>query len=191
MKKIIIGFSKPNNKFAIMSLLVRLYQWTSFSHTYIKLLTKGSLPSNKILHASDGFVQNVSETQFTNKNIKIEEFEIEIPDIIVFDKLKNTSSSLYYALVSIMHETSGDTYSYIQNLGILYVKFMKFFGKKVDNPWKLGWNCSEFVFSILSIIYPKEFSKKDPNTITPKQIYKLLKKLDKNPNYKIRRITDG
>lgn len=186
MKSIVVGFSKSKKKFALGSLLIRLYQWTKFSHTYIRLLVGNRFPSDKILHASEGLVQNMSGTQFDKKHEVIVEYEITIPDIIVKDKLKNTQSTLYSALISIMHETAGDNYGMMQNIGILYVDFMKkFFNKTVKNPWSKGWNCSEFVASILALIYPKEFGKLDPNTITPKQVEQILDRLDKDESYSI------
>lgn len=146
----------------------------------------GRLPSDKILHASEGLVQNMSGTQFDKKHEVVEEYEIEIPDIIVKDNLRNIESTLYRALISIMHETAGDDYGMMQNIGIIYVDLMrKLFNKRVKNPWRGGWNCSEFVASILSMVYPIEFGKLDPDTVTPKEIRDILKKLDQDENYKI------
>ena len=185
MKKIVVGFSKSRKKFPVASWLIRLYQCTTFSHTYIKLLVKPRFPSNKILHASEGLVQNMSETQFDKKHIPVDEYLIEIPDVIVYDKLTNSRKSLYHALTSMMHETAGADYSMLQNIGILYVDIMrKVFKKRVKNPWQKGWNCSEFVASVLSMMY-EEFKDLDPNTVTPKEVHEILEKLDKDPEYKL------
>lgn len=190
MKSIYVGFSKSKKKFPIASWLIRLYQNTGFSHTYIRL-KMSNLPSDKILHASEGLVQNMSGTQFNKKHKVVEEFKLDIPDIIVTDKLRNTKSSLYNALISIMHETAGDEYSLLQNIGILYVKFMSLFKKEVKNPWPKGWNCSEFVASILTILYPNNFKELDPNLVSPKDIFDILCKLDKDPEYNIHRVVDN
>lgn len=188
MKKIIVGFSKSKKNFTIASWLVRLYQWTDFSHTYIRLLTKGKFPSDKILHASEGLVQNMSGTQFDKKHKVVKEFEIEVPNIIVNDKYKDEKTTLYKCMINTMHETSGDNYSVLQNIGILYVCLMKkILNKRVKNPWPQGWNCSEFVATILATIY-QEFDDIDPNTVTPKEIEQILSKMAKKPNCKIRLV---
>lgn len=184
MKSIVIGFSKSKKKLPVFSWLVRLYQCTNFSHTYIRLKIP-SLPSDKILHASEGLVQNMSGTQFDKKHIVTDEFKISIPDIIVFDKLNNKQSSLYFSLISIMHETAGDNYSVMQNVGIIYVHLLRVLGKKVKNPWSKGWNCSEFVASILTIIYREEFENLDPNLVTPKDLYDILLELSNDERYDI------
>jgi len=192
MKKIVVGFSRSSKKFPIFSWLIRLYQWSAFSHTYIRLLVRPKFPSDKILHASEGLVQNMSSTQFDKKHIVTDEFEIFLPDILVNDKLTGNKKTLYFALISIMHEIAGDNYSYIQNVGILYVDFMrKVFKRRVKNPWRKGWNCSEFVASVLKIIYPNDFEDLDPDTVTPLEIYQILERLDKDEKYKIQRVNNG
>lgn len=192
MKKIIVGFSRSNKRIPLFSWLVRIYQWTSFSHTYIKIPFKHRFASDKILHASEGLVQNMSGTQFNKKHIVTDEFEIYLPDIMVKDKLTNTTRSLYHALLTVMHETAGDNYNYMQNIGIAYVDLMRrIFNKRVKNPWRKGWNCSEFVVSILKIVYPEDFSDLDPDTVTPKEIYEILKRLDKDGRYKIQKCQEN
>jgi hypothetical protein len=188
MKKIIVGFSRSKKKFPIASWAIMAYQCTKFSHTYIRLLTKGKFPSDKILHASEGLVQNMSGTMFDLKHQVIDEFEISIPDILVLDKTTNDKVPMYKALVNIMHETSGDNYSLLQNFGILYVDFMRrIFKKRVKNPFTKGWNCSEFVAFILKNVYPKQFNKLDINTVTPKEVYDILNRLDKDERYEIQK----
>jgi hypothetical protein len=188
MKKIIIGFSKSKKKLPIGSWIIRLYQNTKFSHTYIKLLTKPKFPSDKILHASEGLVQNMSGTMFDKKHQVIDEFEISIPDIIVKDKLVKDHLPLYRSIVNILHEISGDDYNFMQNIGIFYVDIMRiFFKKRVKNPWIKGWNCSEFVAYILKAIYPKEFKTLDINTITPKELYEILTRMDADERYQIQK----
>ena len=118
-----------------------------------------------------------------------EEYEIEIPDVFVLDGLTNTRKTLYRSLVGLMHETAGDNYSIMQNVGITYVDFMRWaFKKRVKNPWAKGWNCSEFVLSILILLYPEEFKGIDPNTVTPKEIQTILKVMDASDQYSIKRV---
>ena len=69
--KISIGFSKSKKKFPIGSWLIRAYQRTPYSHVYIRLHVgppSKMFPSDKILHASEGLVQNMSGTAFDKKH---------------------------------------------------------------------------------------------------------------------------
>lgn len=188
MKKIVVGFSKSKKKFPIGSWIIQLYQNTKFSHTYIRLLTKPKFPSDKILHASEGLVQNMSGTMFDKKHKIINEFEIMVPDVIVKDAITKDDLPLYQVLINILHETAGDDYSFMQNVGILYVDLMRWlFKKRVKNPWSKGWNCSEFVALILKQIYPKQFKTLDINTITPKELHDILTRMDLDERYKIQK----
>lgn len=188
MKKLVVGFSRSRKRFPIASWLIRLYQQTAFSHTYIRLLTKPRFPSDKILHASEGLVQNMSGTMFDIKHEVTDEFEITVPDKIVRDKITGDDLTMYKALTNIMHEASGDDYSLMQNVGIIYVDFMRaVFKKRVKNPWTKGWNCSEFVAFILKNIYPNSFGNLDINTVTPKEVYEILERLDANERFQIQK----
>lgn len=172
MKKMIVGFSRSKKFLPLASILIRFYQNTSFSHTYIKLPFKHRFPSDKILHASEGLIQNMSGTQFDKKHKVINEFEIEISD------------DIYFELLSVMHELAGDDYSVLQNIGIILVDIARYFGIRMTNPFKKGWNCSEFVAEILKRIYPNKFNNIDPNTVTPKEIYVILESLCEDCNIK-------
>lgn len=164
MKTIYVGFSKSKKLLPIGSWLVRLYQGTNFSHTYIRLTTK-KFPSDKILHASEGKVQNMSETQFNLRHEIVEEFPVYVND---FE---------YRKIVEEMHELSGADYSIWQNIGILWVHLLRFMGKRVSNPFQDGWNCSEYVVYILKKAYSEHLKHIDPNTVTPEELYIILKEL--------------
>jgi len=159
MKTIIIGFSRSTVKFPIFSWLVQVYQgFTPYSHCYIKLITTPSLPSNTILHAAEGQVCQYSETAFLTRNKIIKEFLIDVPDNI-YEKLKRE----YF------HEKSGESYSILQNIGLVYARFFR-----TSNPFTNGWNCSEYAAEILKYIYPNKFAYLDGNKVTPKDIYIFL-----------------
>lgn len=161
MKTIYVGFSKSNKKLPIGSWLIRAYQRTEFSHVYIRLKTKPRFPSDKILHASEGLVQNMSSTQFDKKHRVVKEFPIEVTE----NRYKN--------LVDVMHELSGANYSFMQNFGIFLVETLSLLGIKIKNPWKTGWNCSEYVAHILWEDVPG-FDGFDPNLVIPKDLYNIL-----------------
>ena len=162
MKKFIIGFSKSNKKLAIGSWLIRFYQNTKFSHTYVKVNTP-FLGSDTYVHASEGKVLRMSEPQFKKRHKKIIEFEIEVTD------------QQYQEIVKDLHYTSGDDYGMMQNFGILLLDILKVIDIEIKNPWQKGWNCSEFVCSVLIKSNPDLVNHLDPQTVTPKQLYNILK----------------
>ena len=162
MEKIIIGFSKSKKKMPIASWAIRAYQCTSFSHVYIRVAAKKAGRSDHILHASEGVVQHMSGTQFDKKHAVVEEFEIQLTKPQLMD------------LKTKMHELAGANYSIMQNIGIIWVHFLRVFGIRTKNPWKDGWNCSEYVAYILSSLY-RQFQGLDYNMVTPKDLYNILK----------------
>jgi hypothetical protein len=167
MKSLIVGFSKSKKPFPLGSWTIRLYQGgTKYSHIYIRLPVKGNkFPSDKILHASEGKVQNMSGTQFDKRHEVVQEFTIKV------------KKSLYNQVVKEMHEASGDDYSIMQNVGIVLVDICRLFGVRIKNPFTSGWNCSEFVAVILQTIMPQEFENISPDTVTPQDIYNILDRL--------------
>jgi hypothetical protein len=175
VRNITVGFSKSRKKFPIGSWTIRLYQgFSAFSHCYIRLkMDNAYYESDKLLHASEGKVQAMSGTQFDKRHCVVEEFTIHVPDW------------LYVEVVKELHEASGDDYSILQNLGIFVVDVARIFGIKMHNPWISGWNCSEFVAVVLLQILPDEFAGIDPNTITPKQVNRILKDLAKSGVIKV------
>jgi len=165
MKYITIGFSKSKKNFAIGSMLIRAYQgFSSFSHCYIRMKVP-VVPSDAIIHASEGKVLRMSGTQFDKKHEVVDEFKVLLTDA-EHDKVR-----------ILMHEISGDDYSLCQNLGIFIVDLARLIGFNIKNPWTTGWNCSEFVMEIVKNKFPEQFSAYDQNTVTPIQVYKVMKKL--------------
>lgn len=165
MKEFIVGFSKSKKKLPIASWLIRVYQGLStFSHTYTKVRPR-IFSTADIIHASEGKVLRMSQTQFDKRHETVKEFRFMIED------------ELYYDIMDEMHEASGDDYSVLQNVGIIYVDIMRLLGKRVANPFQTGWNCSEFVLLFLNKTHPTKFDHLDPQTVTPVELYKILKTL--------------
>lgn len=163
MKTIIIGFSRSTKPFAVGSWLVQLYQKTSYSHVYVKLLCSPPFPSNKILHAAEGQVSHYSETAFLTRNKIIKEFAVNI-----------TEQDYKYLKINLFHEKAGEPYSILQNIGLVIARFFK-----IRNPWNSGWNCSEYVLQVLLKTHPKLVNSLNPDKVTPKDIYKILEKITK------------
>lgn len=167
MRKIVIGFSKSKKKFPIGSWLIRCFQGcTQYSHVYVRLLVKPRFPSDKILHAAEAEVNHWSETNFHKRNETVEDFLIDVPDGL-YEELKD----------NIFHEKAGEKYGIMQNIGIVLVRILRLFGKDIQNPWQEGWNCSEFVWTVLNLIFPEEVAHLKPNTVTPKDINIVLNRL--------------
>ena len=164
MKSIIIGFSKSKKKFAIGSMLIRLYQNSKFSHVYARITTK-FLGSDTIVHASEGKILRMSDPQFNKRHEVVEEFKITMTDVE------------YMSVMKELHKASGDDYGIMQNIGIVLVDILAILGKKIKNPFNKGWNCSEFVCILLQQSNIELVKDLDPQTVTPKQLYKLLKTL--------------
>lgn len=174
MRQITVGFSKSKKSFPIASWAIRLYQNTPFSHVYLREKIR-VFKDDLIIHASEGLVQRMSQFQFDKKHEVVVEFTINIEDDL-----------RYYELKDMMHKYSGDNYSVMQNVGIVWVDFCRnLCGKRKENPWQKGWNCSELVMVILQKLFPKEFEGYDPNTVTPKEVYNIL--LDLEQRNKIKR----
>lgn len=181
MNTLIVGFSRSKKKFPIGSILIRLYQgWVLYSHVYIRMKSSKSVSDN-INHASEGLVFRMSETEFNKKHIIFEEYEVEIPDIQVFNPHRQSTTNLVRYIKDEMHELAGADYSIRQNVGLVLVDLLSLFNIKISNPWKEGWNCSEFVMNILDEIYPKEFLHLKKDTVTPKDIHKILNYLGIKP----------
>jgi len=172
--KLIVGFSKSKKKFPIASWTIRGYQgFTEYSHTYIRLYSK-SFPGDHIIHASEGKIQRMSEVQFDLRHEVVDEFEIEIPDIMIYNIYRNEETDLRRLFYDTIWYYSGDDYSIKQNIGIVIVHLLRVFGIKASNPWKKGWNCSEFVAVLLKMIIPEELEHIDPNLVLPSDLHKLL-----------------
>lgn len=180
MRKITVGFSKSKKICPIGSWLIRLYQgFTSFSHCYIKV-EEPECFSDSYYHATEGKVLHMSGTQFNKRHEIVDEFQINVPDIV------------YKNCYLQMHEWSGDDYSRLQNIGIIFLHLwskirvlLAFIGIKIplkkSNPFQDGWNCSEYVFMILKMIYPELVEGHKPDSITPKELYTLLS-ISNTPN---------
>jgi hypothetical protein len=164
MKTLTIGFSRSNKLIAPFSWLIRLFQGTTFSHVYIRLPFKrlGVLPSDGVVHASNGLVHYTNIDSFKKKHKVMVEFSISITE------------DQWHRLLIDMHTTAGEDYSNMQNIGIALVHILHLFGIRATNPWKSGWNCSEYVGHILRIVYPEEMRQLRRDLITPKDVYNVL-----------------
>jgi len=167
--KLTIGFSKPKNKvLPIFSWLIRLVEWTPYSHVYLQW---HNAYTDKLLtyEAGGSSVHFKGKRIFNETIIPIHEFSIEIDDT----QRRN--------LMAYCFEKAGTEYGVKQILGIGYVKFMCcLLNKKVKNPFMDGDKsmvCSELVGNVLSDILLKEHHL-DLDIAGPRAIYEFLLELE-------------
>lgn len=151
---------------ALFSWAIRLYEGTEFSHTYLEFDTKRIFNDDTIFQSSKGMVNYMSKSVFLTENAVVNEFEFELPE------------EIYRDMRIELHANAGLKYALMQNVGVIITDIAKFFGKEMKNPWKKGYNCSELVYKhVIKYLYPEE--KRDPDLITPKEVFELLGKYSK------------
>ena len=141
MEEIIIGFSKPkNNKFPIFSWLIRLIEWTPYSHVYIQWHSD-SLERDIIYQASGTMVNFMGSKRFNEHVETLFQYKIKC------------SSEAKKRVVQKAIDLAGAPYGVKQVFGITLVKLMRFFGKDIVNPFADGsktWVCSELGMEIIT-----------------------------------------
>ena len=80
MRKVIIGFSRPKHKiFPIFSWLIRFFEGTDYSHTYVKTYSQ-TADTWLVYQASGSMVNFMGEKHFINAAHIAREFEFEISE---------------------------------------------------------------------------------------------------------------
>lgn len=165
MRTVSIGFSRPKSKFVPFSWAIRKVLNTPFSHVEIKF--KADSFDRVLIYQASGLAVNfMEETRFLEGHEICAEFSIEISD------------ETYIKTVQFAIDNSGVPYGISQIFGILYVKALALFGKRVKNPFANGssnYVCSELVAEILKEIICLDVED-DLDTISPKEVFELLKK---------------
>lgn len=160
MRKLKIGFSKSTKFMPFFSWAVRLWEDTEFSHCYTEFENRRHPELPLIYQASHDMMNFMSRLVFEANNEIVEEFVIEVSD--------EAYDNLLYKAIQIV----GKPYGVKQILGIVLARIFNL--KK--NPFQTRGDtyiCSEWcgiVLKELGYVLPK-----DPNLITPKDVYKVLK----------------
>lgn len=169
MRKIQIGFSKSRQD-KIFSVILQKYLGTDFSHTFVIYNTKHHMGDDSIYHSAAGSgVGFMAKQVFEENNIIVSVYEIEVEDDVYVEIRKE----LFY--------NCGRKYGLIQNLGIVIVDFAKqVFKMKIQNPFRKDQNCSELVHrDVISIAFPEIAKEYDPDTISPKEVEDIMKRVAK------------
>jgi hypothetical protein len=169
MRKLRIGFSR-NKHDKIASVILQRYLNTDISHTFVIYNTKPHMGDDSIYHSAMGSgVGFVAKHVFEEDNVIVRVYEIDIEED-VYIKIRK---ELFY--------NCGRKYGFWQNIGIAIVDFAKqVFGIKIRNPFRKDQNCSELIHrDVISIAFPEIAKQYDPDTISPKDIEDIMKKVGK------------
>ena len=139
MRKIQVGFSRARSPFAIASLLIRLFQWTPYSHCYVKF-DASSLDRRLIYQASRTRVNFTGEVIFNKEAITMKYYEL------------NVSDENYKQIMQVMIDTVGEPYGLLQLIGMLPVLLGRFIGIRIRNPFRKWSICSEAVYRVMKCL---------------------------------------
>jgi hypothetical protein len=169
-KELRIVFTKSKKKFPIASWAIRL--WTGKEYSHVARAVQIRDWGWRFYQASEGKVNYEYEKYFLQKHE------------IVKDYILLISPEMDRKIKKECYEQAGNRYGTIQNLGIVFVDILhKITGRKVDNPWKKGKNCSELLYENVFSILCSDLNY-DPNTVKPHQIEEIILKYFKEVNGK-------
>jgi hypothetical protein len=160
MRKLIIGFSKSTKFIPLFSWGIRIVEKTDYSHCYTQFENRRHPELPLIYQASHDMMNFMSRPIFLDTNKVVEEFVIEVSD--------EAYDNLMYKAIQLV----GKPYGVKQVVGIVLAKLLKL----EKNPFQTNkdtYICSEWcgiVLKELGYVIPK-----DPNLLTPKDVYKVLK----------------
>lgn len=160
MNNLIVGFSKAKSRTAFVSHLIRLFQKTPFSHTYLTFYSQ-KYDRWLVYQASKTAVNFMEYNHFLENNIIVDEFNIPITE-------EQHKSAITYAI-----DTVGRPYSLKALIGFAF----ELFGYKpkwlLDNGEK-AFICSELVVRTLEVSDIITYFE-NPDYVTPKELYEYLK----------------
>lgn len=167
MESIVIGFSKARHWYKLGSLIIRLCDKAPYSHTYIKFYAK-KYESWLIYEAKGSGINFCSIGNFNQHATIVEEVALEVSD-------QAKTKTVAYAI-----NNCGNAYGKLQLLGMAWVMLLKKLGcKNPKNSLIKGTVCSELVGHILEDCLGNDVPQ-DLNTASPKDIYNLVKKIQKD-----------
>ena len=162
MRYITVGFSRPKNKILpIFSWLIRLFEWSPFSHVYIKTQTR--LTDQRLIYQASGVQVNFMGEKYFRERAEIyEEFMFEISD------------EAYRMYLRWAIENAGAPYGFKAVLGIA---LMRLFSLK-RNPFADGQCsqfCSELALRALHDFLGVDVTPQHFETAGPMEVYNICK----------------
>lgn len=159
MKELDIVFTKSRRKMPIFSWLIRF--WTNKPYSHVSRAVEISDWGKRYFQASEGKVNYEYEKYFLKKHEIVKKYTL----LITPELDKKIKEECY--------REAGNNYGLMQNLGVVLVDICNFFGKKIDNPWKSGRNCSELIYlTVLKQLIPD--LEYHPDTVKPHHIEKII-----------------
>lgn len=168
MMKIKIGFSKPkNHPFPLLSWIIRLVQWTPFSHVYLSWVTNHGI--EVVCEAGWSGVRLINKKYFDEDNETIKSFTFLITNGMYEKLMKFTTSIL------------GTDYGYLQLVGIGLHRLFRL-RKNPFSDGKTSQVCSELVFYFLEEVLTLETGL-EADTAGPREIFNFLTDLERGLIY--------
>ena len=166
-KKLIVGFSRPKAFFEPFSWLIRLVQWTSYSHAYVRFYLE-STNQWIVLQASGLKVNMVTWEHFRQIEVIAKEFEFDITD-------RKNSKIISWSFNKLVLP-----YNLLSVFGIGLILLFKTFGIKIGNPFsgKGSLFCSELADIVVSEFLGAHINEL-PYDVTPKDLFTYLEKYHK------------
>lgn len=143
MRKITVGFSRPHNKWKIISLIIRLIERVNYSHCFVSWDSQ-YLGRGMLYQADQLRVNFMNKKIFDDDALTVKSYDVEIDE------------EDYKKIIQAMVDTVGAKYGTLQLIGFIWVYFCKIFGKRVRNPFRSGFICSEAVYHVMSCL-PENF----------------------------------
>lgn len=162
MRKIKIHFTR-NRKGKIFSKIIQWYEGLPVSHCAVEIYVR-SIDTQTIYHSSmDSGVNFFNKPLFTEKNEIMETYELFLTE------------EQHRMLLKSLIDNCGESYAFLQNIGVFIVESLKLMGVSIKNPWKRGYNCSELLYREILPLLTKELQELDPELVKPSDIRNLLK----------------
>lgn len=158
MKDLVVGFSRPKTWKIFAWIIMKLLK-TPYDHVYLRLYLH-SYEREIIYQASGSRVNFMNFNIFENENDIIKEFNI------------TTSEENYIKLLQFCIDNVAKPYSLKEAFGLGLTRIAKFFGLKIENPFKEQNNsyvCSVIASYIIEnftpIDLPENFQDMDPKDL--------------------------
>lgn len=166
MKRVVIGFARPRHFFfKPFSWIIRLIEWTPYSHVYIRSRAD-SLGVDLVYQASGVQVNFVGISHFKDQETSVYEFEVDVTD----DKYRDF---MRWAIVN-----AGAPYSLKQALGILLLKLFNLRKNPLSDGRK-SWVCSELAGFFLVSFVGVSIKDDELDVIGPRGIFDICRRLFK------------
>lgn len=166
MKYITIGFSTSKNKFAIGSAVIRAFEGTPYSHTYMEFWSE-SIFRSLIYQASHGMVNFMNVVEFQKHSKVVESYMLVVTD------------EQHKKILAFCVDYVGVEYGKLELIGIGLAKIKRQLGLSKTNPFKDGkktFICSELMGYVLKIL-GCEFDIKELEVQGPKFIREQVRAL--------------